>query len=811
MDRLKSWGFNLLGAGGGGECRYKGLAHTEFISFGSTFSGYDDICPKVHWTGFPNVFSPKWPAYCDKRARHACVEYRNDPWLFGYFLDNELEWYGKSHTEWGLFDEAMKKPADHTAKRALVDLLKRKYPTVADLNQAWGTELDSFDAILQLEALNGTNAEAVKADKIAFTRLVAEEYFKHTTDAIRKHDPNHMIIGCRFAGNAPAGIWDICGKYCDIVTFNYYGRVDMENGIAPGHVEQFTEYYEQAQKPMMITEWSFPALDSGLPCKHGAGMRVDTQAQKAECFRIYQEMFFRLPFMVGSDYFMWVDEPELGIADTFPEDSNYGLVNEDDEPYAELTAMATRVNATVGKLHNGDYPELGVREGSLVFNKGKAAATFTLRIYLNGEKREQELTLGPGEEKKIDLNWQPQPGGNLVVMEVDPERKTGDGNPTNNRLIETIWQEGVPAPQSDWRHPVQAMVVANHSDRHIRDAVAAVSGEDLPRHPLTSRARYLPQVCDLDGTQLPSQLDWLGVSVKVGDLEPWGCRTFLLTWTTEPARESPPAGITQPRQAGQDGALLSNGALSLERLTPRSGNVFDRISLGDVPLGSYNPLVWQEVNGQNQWVTTSSANVKLTSVGPVRGIVYASAEGGASRPITTVDDEGTQEQQLAEPLSFRVAHHIVVYPSNRWFLARLDTIKNTSQRPLTLKGYFFYLNGAIGGSPDGDIPAGPGVPNYYAWAGAAWQDDEAGHVFGAVPLDDKLTAQFWLDEGGGQHPDARRQLDEPVVLQPGETYRDEDRPWLLIYGGKAPDKPWLQMREVARDLAAIAVTVHTLQ
>ena len=36
--------------------------------------------------------------------------------------------------------------------------------------------------------------------------------------------------------------------------------------------------YRVVRRPMIITEWSFPALDSGLPCKHGAGMRVDTQA-----------------------------------------------------------------------------------------------------------------------------------------------------------------------------------------------------------------------------------------------------------------------------------------------------------------------------------------------------------------------------------------------------------------------------------------------------------------------------------------------------------------------------------------------------
>ena len=66
---------------------------------------------------------------------------------------------------------------------------------------------------------------------------------------------------------------------------------------------------EVVRKPMIITEWSFPALDSGLPCKHGAGMRVDTQDQKAACYRIFANAMADLPFLVGYHWFMWADEP----------------------------------------------------------------------------------------------------------------------------------------------------------------------------------------------------------------------------------------------------------------------------------------------------------------------------------------------------------------------------------------------------------------------------------------------------------------------------------------------------------------------
>ena len=446
-QRLRSWGFNLLGAGNDAAARYRGLAHTLFVAFGSTFSSLDDICPKVHWTGFPNVFSSKWAAYCDHRAREQCAAHRDDPWLFGYFLDNELEWYGKTYTDWGLFDEAMKKPPEHTAKQAAIGLLRERYGAIGALNEAWGTQVESWEAMGQLEAITGEKLEQVRLDKIEFVRLVAEKYFATTTAAIRQHDPNHMVIGCRFAGRAPAGIWDIAGKHCDIVTFNYYGRVDLDSQEAPGLAELFTDYHEQARKPLMITEWSFPALDSGLPCKHGAGQRFDTQQQRAEAFEIFQTMVFRLPFMVGSDYFMWVDEPALGISSTFPEDTNYGLINEQDEPYPELTAACARLNPKVYQIHSQQFPDLALSElawkdgtaSVRVSNSGKAATLCGLVFSAGGAKERVELAPRAGQRRVARAKLPLDGACALLVAEADPERALSDPHRGDNRLTKMVY------------------------------------------------------------------------------------------------------------------------------------------------------------------------------------------------------------------------------------------------------------------------------------------------------------------------------------------------------------------------------------
>lgn len=349
-QRLTDWGFNTLTAGHSPSLRHRQFPHIEFLSMGSEFAGMDDLCPKTTWTGFPNVFSPHWARFCDKYARVHCAPHKDDPWLIGYFIDNELEWFGKSWRPWGLFDEAWKKPADHPAKQAWLDFVKEEVKTPASFQVHWGVQLTDFAALATHTQPSSPLTEEAREIARRWVRLLAERYLQTCANAIRRHDPNHLVLGCRFAGDAP-DIWDIAGKHCDVVSFNMYPRIDVERGVPEHVVKQIQAWHKACRKPMMITEWSFPALDSGLPCVHGAGMRVDTQTQRARCYEHFQRLMFSLPFMIGSNFFMFVNEPALGISETFPEDTNYGLVNEQDEPYVELTTTAARVNARVYELH----------------------------------------------------------------------------------------------------------------------------------------------------------------------------------------------------------------------------------------------------------------------------------------------------------------------------------------------------------------------------------------------------------------------------------------------------------------------------
>ncbi|HEX2999209.1 MAG TPA: beta-galactosidase, partial [Armatimonadota bacterium] len=559
--RLKQWGFNSLGAGCAISARHQGMAHTTFLSLGSAFSSVSDIVPKVHWTGFPNVFHPRFASWCERRARQICTPEREDPWLLGYFLDNELEWYGKNGSEIGMVDEVFKKPATHSAKQALIRFLRDRYPTIDAFNRAWGTTVTSYDALAATtEPLTPRNTAGLK-DCHAFVRLIADRYFAATTAAIRKADPNHMILGCRFAGRAP-GVWDIAGKYLDIVSVNYYGHVDIDRGISTDMPQAMTKDYAECKRPMMMTEWSFPALDAGLPCEHGAGQRVPTQKDKSRCYAIYQQKLFSLPFMVGSDYFMWVDQPALGIATTFPEDSNYGLVNEWDTAWPDLTQTATRVNPLAYVLHAGRTAELsvkinGTRQPVLrVRNAGTEAARCPLAWWIQGKENRTELELAPGASRDIPLKVE---GNAFITAILDPEGSVLESDKTDNTAEKVILADNKPA-----------VIAVNRSAAELRDVPLAVK--------LGKRGTNW-QAVDGEGRPVPAQIDafpgGLELALRVPVLPARSVTTFRLQ----------PGNTPQSvKESSGDRSFATSGPLRLEH-NAGSGNLLDRVLLGDLQLG----------------------------------------------------------------------------------------------------------------------------------------------------------------------------------------------------------------------------------
>lgn len=304
LDRLQAWGFNTIGNWSDKVLTEQHrLAYTLSISihgpFGNVSSGYD------YWGRMPDPFDPRFAQAADQSVAQATAASCNDPWLLGYYADNELAWAGQGpQGRWGLAMGTLHGEARSAAKQAFIAVLKKKYGTASKLASAWGITLADWPA---LDAVNFPAPEpnaahpAIAEDYSAWLRRYADQYFSLVAAAMHRHDPHHLFLGGRFAVNTPEAVAS-CARYCDVISFNVYTDLP-QRGLDLDAIHKL-------DKPVLITEFHFGSDDRG-PFGKGV-VSVWTEAQRGEAYARYVHAAASDPAIVGTHWFEYIDEPVTG-------------------------------------------------------------------------------------------------------------------------------------------------------------------------------------------------------------------------------------------------------------------------------------------------------------------------------------------------------------------------------------------------------------------------------------------------------------------------------------------------------------------
>ena len=124
-------------------------------------------------------------------------------------------------------------------------------------------------------------------------------------------------------------------------------------GTRPARALELRSFHEWTGKPLMVTEFGFRGMDSGLPNSFPPGWllqpTVPTQKDRADKFEQCVTAWLSQPYFVGCHWFQHMDEPKAGRFDG--ENGNYGVVDIHDEPHAPLVERFTAVNRRVWDLH----------------------------------------------------------------------------------------------------------------------------------------------------------------------------------------------------------------------------------------------------------------------------------------------------------------------------------------------------------------------------------------------------------------------------------------------------------------------------
>lgn len=186
---LIEWGFNSIGwtqdMASNGVTNHKQSrlwTYEEYQWLGLPYCVMLPFADFHHWDAqnrHPDFSAPEFADWCDYVAREYCSRFRDDPKLVGYFYVDCPAWvHTHPHSRW---------------KGPIFDYRR----------------LETESGRKELTAL-------------------ATAYYKTLHDAVRRYDPNHLILGDRYEarGRMAAEVLRAAVQYVDVMSFQHFGTPD---------------------------------------------------------------------------------------------------------------------------------------------------------------------------------------------------------------------------------------------------------------------------------------------------------------------------------------------------------------------------------------------------------------------------------------------------------------------------------------------------------------------------------------------------------------------------------------------------------
>ncbi|MDX9673217.1 MULTISPECIES: beta-galactosidase [unclassified Pseudomonas] len=340
LDRLQAWGFNTVG-----NWSADSLSDAERVPYTlplSIVGDYTSISTGTDWWGgMPDPFDPRFAMATERAVAIAARDHRDDPWLIGYYADNELAWAGPGddpQSRYALAYGTLKMTTDVPAKRAFLKQLRDKYRNQAGLSKAWGIDLPAWELMEDpgfVPPMPNPEHPEIENDFKYFQKVFADTYFKTISDSLKWHAPNQLLLGGRFATSTPEAVAS-CAQYCDVLSFNMYT-------LKPQDGYDFAAL-RALDKPVLITEFNVGSTDRGP--FWGGVTPLAKEEDRGPAYATFLKQALSEPSIVGVHWFQYLDQPVTGrLLDG--ENGHFGLVGITDLPYQGFVEAVRKSNLQV--------------------------------------------------------------------------------------------------------------------------------------------------------------------------------------------------------------------------------------------------------------------------------------------------------------------------------------------------------------------------------------------------------------------------------------------------------------------------------
>ncbi len=250
---------------------------------------------------FPDVFDPVWKQQLDDFVRMYTSKHKNSKYLLGYSYEDlpaytiynlEKRIRKFEHHPWIL--DILSRSGKTKGKSVWIEVLKKQYNSPTEAGKMYQLTVASWDDFYEISKYGlPKNSKKGFADQALMNREIVKAYHKAHHDAVRKYDPNHLILGDKIQNGRmqPDWIWNTVKNYVDVILIQDY------DFFSPEHEKKLKRIYQLTGKPIINGDHSYGAM---RPNMHKVkGMYVPSIENKGEQYAVYLKGIMNLPFMLG--------------------------------------------------------------------------------------------------------------------------------------------------------------------------------------------------------------------------------------------------------------------------------------------------------------------------------------------------------------------------------------------------------------------------------------------------------------------------------------------------------------------------------
>ena len=214
--------------------------------------------------GLPDVFSEDFARSVDEKCREVCAPLKDNRMLIGYHFCHNPPWHPrtKSFDQW--IDDITKEGM--AGRTEWVRLMRQIYGTIDRWREVYGYPIEKWEDIETLEKpLRGyVDHGSMLEDRKAFMKRICHQWYRVYSEAVKRHDPNHLILGDRNTLHLqplPEYAVDVMKHYVDVLSVNVMGPPHTALPV----LEQVTRHWDG---PIHLADTGAGIYD-GEPAKAG--------------------------------------------------------------------------------------------------------------------------------------------------------------------------------------------------------------------------------------------------------------------------------------------------------------------------------------------------------------------------------------------------------------------------------------------------------------------------------------------------------------------------------------------------------------